>query len=116
MAKPFGDAVKGLKKGEMTATPVQTQFGWHVIKLEDTRETTPPPFDQVKQQVTNGVMQKKLQAYVDSLKKNAKIEKTPLSPHDLEERSGLAKVRYAFSIFKKRRLIEHRDRRAARPS
>jgi peptidyl-prolyl cis-trans isomerase C len=76
MAKPFGDAVKGLKKGEMTTTPVQTQFGWHVIKLEDTRETAPPPFEQVKQQVTNGVMQKKLQAYVDSLKKTAKIDKT----------------------------------------
>jgi peptidyl-prolyl cis-trans isomerase C len=76
MAKPFGDAVKGLKKGEMTQTPVQTQFGWHVIKLEDTRETAPPPFDQVKQQVNNGVIQKKLQAYVETLKKGAKIEKT----------------------------------------
>jgi peptidyl-prolyl cis-trans isomerase C len=76
MAKPFGDAVKGLKKGETTATPVQTQFGWHVIKLEDTRETAPPPFDQVKQQVTNGVVQKKLQAYVDTLKKTAKIDKS----------------------------------------
>jgi peptidyl-prolyl cis-trans isomerase C len=76
MAKPFGDAVKGLKKGEMTATPVQTQFGWHVIKLEDTRETAAPQYEQVKQQVSNGVMQKKLQAYVDSLKKSAKIEKT----------------------------------------
>jgi peptidyl-prolyl cis-trans isomerase C len=76
MAKPFGDAVKGLKKGELTATPVQTQFGWHVIKLEDTRETSPPPFEQVKQQVNNGVMQKKLGAYVETLKKTAKIEKS----------------------------------------
>ena len=76
MAKPFGDAVKTLKKGEMTQEPVQTQFGWHVIKLEDTRETAPPPFEQVKQQVNNGVIQKKLQAYVDTLKKTAKIEKT----------------------------------------
>ena len=76
MAKPFGDAVKGLKKGEMTPAPVQTQFGWHVIKLEDTRETAPPPFEQVKQQVGNGVVQKKLQAYVETLKKTAKIEKS----------------------------------------
>lgn len=76
MAKPFGDAVKGLKKGEMTQTPVQTQFGWHVIKLEDTRETSPPPFEQVKQQVSQGVIQKKLQAYVETLKKPAKIEKS----------------------------------------
>jgi len=76
MAKPFGDAVKNLKKGEMTQEPVQTQFGWHVIKLEDTRETTPPAFEQVKQQVNNGVIQKKLQAYVETLKKTAKIDKT----------------------------------------
>jgi len=75
MVKPFGDAVKGLKKGEITPEPVQTQFGWHVIQLEDTRDVTPPPFDQVKTQVTNGVIQKKLQAYVEELKKNAKIEK-----------------------------------------
>jgi peptidyl-prolyl cis-trans isomerase C len=55
---------------------VQTQFGWHIIKLLDTREVTPPPFDQVKAQVSKQVIQKDLLAYVDELKKNAKIEKT----------------------------------------
>jgi peptidyl-prolyl cis-trans isomerase C len=75
MVKPFGDAVRGLKKGEMTQEPVQTQFGWHIIKLEDTREVTPPPFEQVKAQVSNGAIQKKLQAYVEELKNNAKIDK-----------------------------------------
>jgi peptidyl-prolyl cis-trans isomerase C len=75
MVKPFGDAVKSLKKGEFTQEPVQTQFGWHIIKLEDTREVTAPPFDQVKPQITNAVIRKKLQAYVADLKKNAKIEK-----------------------------------------
>ncbi|HWJ34587.1 MAG TPA: peptidylprolyl isomerase [Steroidobacteraceae bacterium] len=75
MVKPFGDAVKTLKKGEMTPEPVQTQFGWHIIKLEDTRDVAPPPFEQVKAQVTKGVIQKKLLAYVDDLKKSAKIEK-----------------------------------------
>jgi peptidyl-prolyl cis-trans isomerase C len=72
MVKPFGDAVKGLKKGEITPEPVQTQYGWHIIKLEDTRDA---PFDQMKSQLSNGVMQKKFQAYIDDLKKNAKIEK-----------------------------------------
>ena len=71
----FADAVAGLKKGEITPQPVQTQFGWHVIQLEDTREKTPPPFDQVKAQLTNQVIRKRLQAYVADLKKNAKIEK-----------------------------------------
>ena len=75
MVKPFADAVKALKKGEITPEPVQTQFGWHIIQLEDTRDKTPPPFDQVKEQVTNRVIRKKLQAYVEELKKNAKIEK-----------------------------------------
>ena len=76
MAKPFADAVKGLKKGEMTSAPIQTQFGWHVIRLEDTREVAPPPFEQVKQQVTNGVIQKKLQAYAEGVKKSVKVEKS----------------------------------------
>jgi len=76
MVKPFADAVVALKKGEITPEPVQTQYGWHVIQLEDTREKTPPPFDQVKAQLSNQVIRKKLQAYVADLKKNAKIEKT----------------------------------------
>jgi peptidyl-prolyl cis-trans isomerase C len=76
MVKPFGDAVKTLKKGEMTQEPVQTQFGWHIIKLEDSRDT---PFDQMKPQLNNALVQKKFQAYLDSLKKNIKIEKKPLS-------------------------------------
>jgi peptidyl-prolyl cis-trans isomerase C len=72
MVKPFGDAVKTLKKGEMTPEPVQTQYGWHIILLEDTRDA---PFDQMKGQLGNAIMQKKFQAYLDGLKKNAKIEK-----------------------------------------
>src|SRR5580692_12977759 len=72
MVKPFGDAVKSLKKGDTTTEPVQTQYGWHVIKLVDTRDA---PFDQYKGQLTSGIMQKKFQDYIDSLKKTAKIEK-----------------------------------------
>src|ERR1700738_5125493 len=72
MVKPFGDAVQVLKKGEITTDPVQTQYGWHIIKLEDTRDA---PFDQMKGQLTNGIMQKKFQEYIDGLKKTAKIEK-----------------------------------------
>ena len=78
MVKPFADAVKALKKGETTPEPVQTQYGWHIIQLEDTREVTPPPFDQVKAQVTKNLIQKKLVAYVEDMKKTAKIDKKPL--------------------------------------
>ena len=72
MVKPFGDAVKGLKKGEMTAEPVQTQYGWHIIKLEDSRDA---PFDQTKPQLSNAIIQKKFQAHLDDLRKSAVIEK-----------------------------------------
>jgi peptidyl-prolyl cis-trans isomerase C len=51
---------------------VQTQYGWHIIRLEDTRDA---PFDQMKPQLSNAVMQKKFQAYIEDLKKTAKIEK-----------------------------------------
>jgi len=73
MVKPFADAVKNLKKGEVTPEPIETQYGWHVIELEDTR---PPSFEQTnKQQLSNPIMQKKLQAYVEGLKRVAKIDK-----------------------------------------
>ena len=75
MVKPFGDALRTLKKGQVTPEPVQTQFGWHVIQLEDTRDATPPPFEQVKPQLSNSVIRKKLQAYVADLKKDAKVDK-----------------------------------------
>ena len=78
MVPPFAAAVKALKKGETTPEPVQTQYGWHIIKLEETREVTPPPFDQVKAQVTKNLIQKKLVAYVEDMKKTAKIDKKPL--------------------------------------
>src|SRR6202171_163560 len=71
MVKPFGDAVKNLKKGEMTTEPVQTQYGWHIILLVDTRDA---PFDQLKPQLSNTLMQKKFQVYIEDLKKTAKIE------------------------------------------
>ncbi len=76
MVKPFADAVTALKKGEYTQQPVQTQYGWHVIQLLETRETPVPPFDQVKDRVSQLVQQKKFRAYQDDLLKTAKVEKS----------------------------------------
>jgi peptidyl-prolyl cis-trans isomerase C len=76
MVKPFGDAVVALKKGDMTTTPVKTEFGWHVIRLDDTRETAAPPFDSVKDRIEQIVQAKKFQAYGDELLKTAKLEKS----------------------------------------
>ncbi len=75
MVKPFADAVASLKKGEITPAPVQTQYGWHVIQLIDTRETPVPPLDQVKDRVSQLVESKKFRDYQDSLLKTAKVEK-----------------------------------------
>lgn len=76
MAPPFAAAVEALKKNDYTQTPVQTQYGWHVIQLLDTRETPVPPFDQVKDRVAQYVEQKKFRAYEDDLMKTAKVDKT----------------------------------------
>jgi len=75
MVKPFADAVASLKKGEVTPAPVQSQYGWHVIQLEDTRDTPVPPLDQVKDRVAQLVETKKFRAYQDDLLKTAKVEK-----------------------------------------
>jgi peptidyl-prolyl cis-trans isomerase C len=75
MVKPFADAVAGLQKGQTTETPVQSEFGWHVIQLEDVRAPEVPAFDEVKDRVEMIAQRKKLQAYLDELRKTAKIQK-----------------------------------------
>lgn len=74
MVKPFGDAVSNLKKGEYSKTPVQTQFGWHVIKLEDTRQGTPPSLEQLRPQLTQSLKGRVIQDYLKALREKAEIE------------------------------------------
>lgn len=76
MVPPFANAVMALKKGEMTEAPVQTQYGYHVIRLDDTRENVAPPFDSVKDRVDQMVKSKKFKDYSDGLLKAAKVEKS----------------------------------------
>ncbi|HKZ74631.1 MAG TPA: peptidylprolyl isomerase [Steroidobacteraceae bacterium] len=82
MVKPFAEAVATLKPGETTSKPVQTQFGWHVIKLEGTRDLAAPPFDSVRQRLEQMVRMKKFNSYVDELEKQAKVEKRLEEPAD----------------------------------
>lgn len=72
---PLVDLVKGLKKGEFNQEPAKTTFGYHVIKVTDTRDVRPPPFDQVRDRLVELVEQKKFKAYADSLQGKAIIEK-----------------------------------------
>ncbi|KND59750.1 Peptidyl-prolyl cis-trans isomerase [Candidatus Burkholderia verschuerenii] len=70
----FGAAAAKLKKGEVTPEPVKTQFGWHIIRMDDSREVAPPPLDQVKAQISQQIQQEKLQAFEEELKKKAVIK------------------------------------------
>ena len=75
MVKPFIDGLKPLKKGEITAQPVRSELGWHVIQLQDTRPVRPPSFDETRERIRQIVVSRKFKAYQDDLLKAAKVEK-----------------------------------------
>jgi peptidyl-prolyl cis-trans isomerase C len=66
--KPFSDAMVGLQKGKFTTVPVQTQFGWHVILLEDVRDAKIPSFDDVKAQLQQRMQAQQVEAYLKDLR------------------------------------------------
>ena len=72
--KPFSDALVKLKKGQLTDTPVQSPFGWHVIRLDDERPTKVPPFEEVKNNIQQQMQQQTLQKVIADLRAKAKIE------------------------------------------
>ncbi|MCW8929415.1 MAG: peptidylprolyl isomerase [Gammaproteobacteria bacterium] len=74
MVAPFSKKVASLKKGELSKTPVNSQFGWHVIILDDTRKTTPPEFNAVKQNIEKVLIKEQLNQYLDDLNTKATIK------------------------------------------
>ena len=68
MVTPFSDAVVELDDGAYTKSPVQTEFGWHVILREDSRASEPPPLDSVKDSLKQHVEQEKFQHYLNELR------------------------------------------------
>jgi len=70
----FGKALVALKKGEMTDAPVKSQFGFHIIRLEDTRDAPFPAFEDVKGQIKQRMEQMKLQAFQEELRAKAKTD------------------------------------------
>lgn len=74
MVPPFSDAVSKLENGKYTKTPVQTQFGWHVILREDSRAQVPPPLESVKDQLMPYLQRQKVQKMIEDLRKQAKVE------------------------------------------
>ena len=70
----FSQAMVKLKKGEMTEAPVKTQFGYHIIKLDDTREAQFPALDEVKAQIQQRLAQQKVAAFRDEVRTKAKTD------------------------------------------
>lgn len=75
MVPAFSEAAFGLDVGAFTETPVQTQFGWHVIKLEDRRTKAPPTFEEVSEQIRGELAREARAAYVEELREKSTIER-----------------------------------------
>jgi peptidyl-prolyl cis-trans isomerase C len=72
--KPFSEAMAKLEKGQTTEAPVQSQFGWHVIRLDDVREAQFPPLAQLSGQIRESMQQQRIQGFVEELRKKAKVQ------------------------------------------
>lgn len=70
----FSDAMVKLSKGQMADEPVKSQFGWHVIRLDETRQAQLPAMEELKPQIVQQLQQQKLTAFQESLRKKAKVQ------------------------------------------
>lgn len=72
--KPFSEALVKLEKGKTTDAPVKSDFGWHLIRLDDVRDTQPPPLEQVKQQIQQELERRRIQSMQQELRAKARIQ------------------------------------------
>ncbi len=77
MVPAFSEVIVTMKPGAYTKTPVQTQFGWHVILLEETRKVEPPTLESVKPELMAALQREALAKYVGSLQEKAKLDLNP---------------------------------------
>ncbi len=70
----FSNAMVKLAKGQMTQEPVKSQFGWHIIRVDDVRESQIPKIEEIRPQIAQQLQQQKLGAFQESLRKSAKVE------------------------------------------
>jgi len=75
MVKEFADAAFGLKKGELSETPIKTQFGYHIIRIDDRRTAPPPALEELSDQIREELAREAVTAQLDKLRAGAKIEK-----------------------------------------
>lgn len=74
MVAPFAEAAFALEPGQVSPEPVKTEFGWHVIKVEERRDTAFPPLDEMKDEIHGELAGEAVQDHVDALKKDASVE------------------------------------------
>jgi peptidyl-prolyl cis-trans isomerase C len=74
MVKEFGEAAFAMNKGDVSKTPVKTQFGYHIIKVVDKRKQQPPELDKVKDAIRGRITEEKVRDIVDGLRGKAKID------------------------------------------
>ncbi|MBU3655716.1 MAG: peptidylprolyl isomerase [Alphaproteobacteria bacterium] len=84
MVKPFADAAFALKQGDVVKAPVQTQFGWHLIKVEGRRQSEAPSFEDSKEELKQKMSGQTVQTVIEDLRKNAKIERFDLEGKPLK--------------------------------
>ncbi|MDR1660831.1 MAG: peptidylprolyl isomerase, partial [Azoarcus sp.] len=72
--QPFSEAMTQLAKGKYTKAPVKTEFGYHVILLEDSRSLQAPAFEDIKTQLQQSLQGKKLQSYIEQLEQSAEVK------------------------------------------
>jgi len=72
--KPFSDAMVKLEKGKMTEVPVKSDFGWHVIRLDDIRDVQPPPLEQVKPQIQQELERRRIQSMQADMRAKARVQ------------------------------------------
>lgn len=84
MVKPFTDAAFSMKNGEISEKPVKSDFGYHIIKVEDRRKSSAPPFAEVKDELTNRMGQEMAAEFIKEMKSKAKIERFDVNGNPLK--------------------------------
>jgi peptidyl-prolyl cis-trans isomerase C len=73
MVQPFGEAIRAMEDGAYTRTPVQTQYGWHVIKVEESRDGQAPDIQSLRAELSSAVERRKLDEYIRGLREGAVV-------------------------------------------